>query len=244
MSRSERKRAVVLSSGGLDSTTAMAIAKSDGYDIYSLSFRYGQRHALELKASRQVAMKFDVKKHLVIDIDLAKIGGSALTEDIDIPKAKTYEEVEKEIPVTYVPARNTIFLSYALAWAEVVEASDIFIGLNAIDYSGYPDCRPEYVEAFEHMANLATRAGVEGKTKIRIRTPLIRMTKAQIILRGIELGVDYAMTHSCYDPSLDGKACAQCDSCLLRKKGFKEAGIPDPTIYISWQKKKANRFDD
>ncbi len=232
MSMGKGKRAVVLSSGGLDSTTAMAIAKSDGYDIYSLSFRYGQRHAFELKATQQVARKLDARKHLVIDIDLAKIGGSALTDDIDVPKARTYEEMDKEIPVTYVPARNTIFLSYALAWAEVLGSSDIFIGVNAIDYSGYPDCRPEYVEAFEHMANLATKAGVEGKTKLRIRTPLIQMTKAQIILRGIELGVDYAMTHSCYDPSPDGKACAQCDSCLLRKKGFKEAGIPDPTAYI------------
>ena len=232
MSRSEGKRAVVLSSGGLDSTTAMAIAKSEGYDIYSLSFRYSRRHGLELKAAQQVARKLDARKHLVIDIDLAKIGGSALTDDIDVPKARTYEEMDKEIPVTYVPARNTIFLSYALAWAEVLRSSDIFIGVNAIDYSGYPDCRPEYVEAFEHMANLATKAGVEGKTKIKIRTPLIQMTKAQIILRGIELGVDYGMTHSCYDPSPDGKACAQCDSCLLRKKGFKEAGIPDPTAYI------------
>ncbi|OEU46761.1 MAG: 7-cyano-7-deazaguanine synthase QueC [Desulfobacterales bacterium S7086C20] len=232
MSRSEGKRAVVLSSGGLDSTTAMAIAKSEGYDIYSLSFRYGQRHGLELKAAQQVARKLDARKHLVIDIDLAKIGGSALTDDIDVPKAKTYKEMEKEIPVTYVPARNTIFLSCALAWAEVLGSSDIFIGVNAIDYSGYPDCRPEYVEAFEHMANLATKAGVEGKTKIRIRTPLIRMTKAQIIQRGIELGVDYAITLSCYDPSPDGKACAQCDSCLLRKKGFKKAGVPDPTAYI------------
>jgi len=240
MSRSEGKRAVVLSSGGLDSTTAMAIAKYEGYDIYSLSFRYGQRRGLELKAAQQVARKLDARKHLVIDIDLAKIGGSALTDDIDIPKARTYEEMDKEIPVTYVPARNTIFLSYALAWAEVLGSSDIFIGVNAIDYSGYPDCRPEYVEAFEHMANLATKAGVEGKTKLRIRTPLIQMTKAQIILRGIELGVDYAMTHSCYDPSPDGKACAQCDSCLLRKKGFKEAGVPDPTAYISEEGKSGN----
>ncbi len=232
MSMGKGKRAVALSSGGLDSTTAMAIAKSEGYDIYSLSFRYGQRHAIELKATRKVARELEAKEHLVIDIDLSKIGGSALTDDIDVPKARTYEEMQKEIPVTYVPARNTIFLSYALAWAEVLGASDIFIGVNAIDYSGYPDCRLEYIEAFEYMANLATKAGVEGKTKIKIRTPLIQMTKAQIIQRGIELGVDYGMTHSCYDPSPDGKACAQCDSCLLRKKGFKEAGIPDPTVYI------------
>lgn len=225
------KKAVVLSSGGVDSTTAMAIAKSEGYEIYSLSFRYGQRHAYELEAAKKVAEAFGTKEHMVIEIDLGKIGGSALTDDIDVPKGRDEGQMQQEIPVTYVPARNTIFLSYALAWAEVIEASDIFIGVNAIDYSGYPDCRPEYIEAFERMANLATKAGVEGKTQIKIRAPLISMTKAEIILKGVELGVDYSVTHSCYDPSPDGKACGQCDSCLLRKKGFKEAGVPDPTEY-------------
>jgi len=224
---SNDKKAVVLSSGGLDSTTVMAIARSEGYDIYSMSFRYGQRHALELDEAEKIARVFGAKKHLVIGIDLS----SALTGDIEVPKGRSEGEIKEEIPVTYVPARNTIFLSYALAWAEVLEASDIFIGVNAIDYSGYPDCRPEYIEAFEYMANLATKAGVEGKTRLKIRTPLIHMTKARIIQKGIELGVDYGMTHSCYDPSPEGKACGQCDSCLMRRKGFKEAGIPDPTEY-------------
>ncbi|MBN2514862.1 MAG: 7-cyano-7-deazaguanine synthase QueC [Deltaproteobacteria bacterium] len=228
-----KKRAVVLSSGGLDSTTVMAIAKSEGYEIYSLSYRYGQRHLIELDAAEKIAGVFDVREHLVIDIDLMTIGGSALTDDIRIPKGRSEREIIKEIPVTYVPARNTIFLSYALAWAEVLGASDIFIGVNAIDYSGYPDCRPEYIEAFESMANLATKAGVEGKTKLKIRTPIIHMTKARIIQKGIELGVDYSMTHSCYDPTLEGKSCGYCDSCLLRKKGFKEAGVTDPTEYVS-----------
>lgn len=226
-----KKKAVVLSSGGVDSTTAMAIAHSEGYEIYSLSFRYGQRHVLELEAAKRVAKAFGAKEHLVIDIDLGKIGGSALTDDIEVPKGRNAAEIQQEIPVTYVPARNTIFLSYALAWAEVLGTSDIFIGVNTIDYSGYPDCRPEYIEAFERMANLATKAGVEGKTKLKIRTPLIHMTKAEIIQKGIELGVDYGMTHSCYDPSPEGRACGQCDSCLLRKKGFKEAGVLDPTNY-------------
>jgi 7-cyano-7-deazaguanine synthase len=223
-----RKKAVVLSSGGLDSTTVMAIAKSEGYDIYSLSFHYGQRHSVELTAARKIAKLLGAREHLVIDIDLATIGGSALTDDIEVPKNREEEAMYQEIPVTYVPARNTIFLSYALAWAEVLGASDIFIGVNAVDYSGYPDCRPEYVEAFERMANLATKAAVEGKINIQIRTPIIRMTKAQIIQRGIELGVDYSMTHSCYDPTPEEKACGQCDSCILRKKGFNEAGIKDP----------------
>jgi 7-cyano-7-deazaguanine synthase len=229
----EKKRAIVLSSGGLDSTTALAIAKAEGFDIFSLSFRYGQRHALELQAAERVAKAFGVKDHLVIDIDLTKIGGSALTDDIRVPKARSEHEMQKEIPVTYVPARNTIFLSFALAWAEVLMISDIYIGVNAIDYSGYPDCRPEYIEAFERMANLATKAAVEGRTKLRIHTPLLKMSKAEIIRKGIELGIDYGMTHSCYDPSADGKACGQCDSCLLRKKGFTEAGVPDPTMYIT-----------
>jgi 7-cyano-7-deazaguanine synthase len=226
------KRAVVLSSGGLDSTTAMAIARSEGYEIYSLGFRYGQRHALELEASERVAKDFGAKEHFVIDIDLAKIGGSALTDNIEVPKGRDEEEMQGEIPVTYVPARNTIFLSYALAWAEVIDAFDIFLGVNAIDYSGYPDCRPEFIEAYEHMANLATKVGVEGKRKIKIRTPLINLSKAQIIKKGVELGVDYSITHSCYAPSSNGKACGDCDSCLLRKKGFADAGVNDPTNYV------------
>lgn len=229
---SKKNKAIVLSSGGLDSTTAMAMARQEGYEIYSLSFRYGQRHALELEAAQRVAKALGAKEHLVMDMDLTGIGGSALTDDLDVPKARTDEEMRKGIPVTYVPGRNTIFLSYAVAWAEVVGASDIFIGVNAIDYSGYPDCRPEYIEAFEHLANLGTKAGVEGQTPMRIRAPLIQMTKAQIIKKGMALGVDYRMTHSCYDPSVEGKACGYCDSCLLRKKGFREAGVADPTDYI------------
>lgn len=227
-----KKKAVVLSSGGLDSTTAMAVARLEGYEIYSLSFRYGQRHTVELEAAKRVAKALGAEQHLVIDIDLAKIGGSALTDDIPVPKSRTEQDMQKEIPATYVPARNTIFLSYALAWAEVIRASDIFIGVSAVDYSGYPDCRPEYIEAFEHMANLATKAGVEGKTQVSIRAPLIHMSKAEIIQKGIELGVDYSITHSCYDPSPEGRACGQCDSCLLRKKGFIKAGVPDPTPYL------------
>jgi len=226
------KKAVVLLSGGLDSTTAMAIAKYESFEIYSLSFSYGQRHAVELEAAQKVADALDVTEHLVINIDLNKIGSSSLTDDIDVPKERDERVMTRKIPVTYVPARNTIFLSFALAWAEVLESSDIFIGVNAVDYSGYPDCRPEYIDAFERMANLATKAGVEGITKIRIRTPLIHLTKAQIIQKGMELGVDYALTHSCYDPSPRGLACGECDSCFLRKKGFKEAGVKDPTIYI------------
>ena len=226
------KKAVVLSSGGIDSTTAMAIAKHEGFKIFSLSFFYGQRHAFELEAAQKVANAIGVTKHLVINIDLKQIGGSSLTDDMDVPKDRDEQEMTREIPVTYVPARNTIFLSFALAWAEVLKSSDIFIGVNAIDYSGYPDCRPEYIDAFERMANLATKASVEGNTKIRIKTPLIRLTKAQIIHKGIELGVDYALTHSCYDPSPQGQACGRCDSCQLRKKGFKEAGVLDPTQYI------------
>jgi 7-cyano-7-deazaguanine synthase len=227
------KKAIVLSSGGIDSTTAMAIAKSEGYEIYSLSFFYGQRHSLQLEAAQKVALFLGAKKHLVVNIDLRAFGGSALTDDIEVPKGRDESDRQRSIPVTYVPARNTIFLSYALAWAEILEVSDIFIGVTAVDYSGYPDCRPEYIAAFENMANLATKAGVEGKTRVTIRTPLIAMSKADIIRRGSELGVDYGITHSCYDPSPDGKACGQCDSCLLRKKGFSEAGIPDPIIYIA-----------
>jgi len=226
------RKAVVLSSGGIDSTTAMAIAKHEGFKIYSLSFFYGQRHAFELEAAQKVAEAIGVTKHLVINIDLKKIGGSSLTDDIDVPKDRDEQAMTQGIPVTYVPARNTIFLSFALAWAEVLKSSDIFIGVNAIDYSGYPDCRPEYIDAFERMANLATKAGVEGDIKIKIKTPLIRWTKAQIIQKGIELGIDYALTHSCYDPSPQGQACGRCDSCQLRKKGFKEAGVSDPTQYV------------
>lgn len=227
------KKAIVLSSGGVDSTTAMAIARAEGYEIYSLSFRYGQRHSLELQAAQGVAKALGAKKHLVIDIDLSKIGGSALTDSIEVPKGRKEAAMRQAIPITYVPARNTIFLSCALAWAEVLGISDVFIGVNAMDYSGYPDCRPEYIEAFERMANLATKAGVEGKAKIRIKAPLIRMTKAEIIQRGTALGVDYSLTHSCYDPTPEGKACGLCDSCILRKKGFREAGLPDPTKYAT-----------
>jgi len=226
------RKAVVLSSGGIDSTTAMAIAKYEGFKIYSLTFFYGQRHAFELQVAQKVANAIGVAKHLVINIDLKQIGGSSLTDDIDVPKDRDEQEMTRGIPVTYVPARNTIFLSFALAWAEVLKSSDIFIGVNAIDYSGYPDCRPEYIDAFERMANLATKAGVEGVTNIRIRTPLIHLTKAQIIQKGMELGVDFALTHSCYDPSPQGLACGKCDSCLLRRKGFKEAGVIDPTRYV------------
>jgi 7-cyano-7-deazaguanine synthase len=226
------KKAVVLSSGGIDSTTVMAMAKHEGFEIHSLSFFYGQRHAVELEAAQKVADAMGAAKHLLINIDLKKIGGSSLTDDMDVPKARHERAMSREIPVTYVPARNTIFLSFALAWAEVLESSDIFIGVNAIDYSGYPDCRPEYIDAFERMANLATKAGVEGITKIKIRTPLIRLTKAQIIKKGFNLGVDYSVTHSCYDPSPQGLACGRCDSCFLRKKGFKEAGVKDPTRYV------------
>ena len=226
-----KKKAVVLSSGGIDSTTVMAMAKHEGYEIYSLSFRYGQRHAVELESARRVAEALGAREHRVIDVDLSQIGSSALTDNIEVPKGRDEAEMGRGIPVTYVPARNTIFLSYGLACAEVLEASDIFIGVNAIDYSGYPDCRPEYIRAFEAMANLAIKAAVEGKMRINIRTPLINMTKAEIIRRGVELGVDYRLTHSCYDPSEDGRACGSCDSCLLRKKGFREAGIADPTVY-------------
>lgn len=226
-----QKKAVVLSSGGLDSTTAMAIAKHEGFEIFSLSFFYGQRHFFELDAAKKVADALGVTEHLVVDVDLKKIGGSALTGNMKVPKDRGSRKISTEIPITYVPARNTIFLSCGLAWAEVLQSSNIFIGVNAIDYSGYPDCRPEYIEAFENMANLATKAGVEGIIKIKIRTPLIRMTKAQIIKKGIELGVDYSLTFSCYDPYPKGLACGRCDSCILRKRGFKEAGIMDPTKY-------------
>ena len=228
---SSDKRAVVLSSGGIDSTTAMAIARSERFRVCSLSIDYGQRHRHELNAARAVARALGAERHLVIGIDLRSIGGSALTDDIPVPKDRDVGGMSAGIPVTYVPARNTIFLSYALAWAETLGIADIFIGVNAVDYSGYPDCRPEYIAAYERMANLATRSAVEGRTRTRIHTPLIRLTKAEIIRRGCALGVDFALTHSCYDPSSAGLACGRCDSCLLRKKGFAAAAIPDPTRY-------------
>ncbi len=222
------KKAVVLLSGGIDSTTTLALAKREGYRVYALSFRYGQRNRFELDAAKRVAKALGVEEHLIIDIDLRLIGGSALTGTIEVPKGRTAQEIGKGIPVTYVPARNTIFLSFGLAWAEVLMAQDIFIGVNSIDYSGYPDCREEYIRAFEEMANLALKETVEGKIRIKIRTPLIRMRKSEIIKKGLELGVDYGMTISCYDPLPDGKPCGLCDSCILRKKGFEELGIPDP----------------
>ena len=227
-----RKKAVVLLSGGLDSTTTLAIASDEGYDTYAMSFQYGQRHTVELACAKNVARALGVKQHTVVDIDLRTFGGSALTADIEVPKDRSDAEMENDIPITYVPARNTIFLSYALAWAEVLTADTIYIGANAIDYSGYPDCRPEYIEAYQTMANLATQAGVEGKIKFTIQTPLMDKTKAEIIQIGTALGVDYGLTLSCYDPDAEGRACGGCDSCLLRKRGFKEAGIPDPTRYI------------
>lgn len=225
-------KAVILSSGGIDSTTAMAIAKSKGKEIYSLSFRYGQRHWAELEASKKIAASLGAKAHKIIDIDLRQFGGSALTDDIDVPKHDTVDELKKdEIPVTYVPARNTIFLSYAVAWAEVLKAGSIYIGVTAVDYSGYPDCRPAFIEAFEKMANLATKTAVTKETLLKIETPLIHLSKAEIIKTGHTLGVDYSLTTSCYDPDKKGRSCGRCDSCLHRIKGFKEAGIMDPTPY-------------
>jgi len=228
---STERRAVVLLSGGLDSTTTLAIAKNEGYKIYSLTFRYGQRHEIEIEAARRVASHFGTEQHVIAQIDLRVFGGSALTSDIAVPKDRAIEDMGHGIPITYVPARNTIFLSFALAWAEVLKSSDIFIGVNALDYSGYPDCRPEYIEAYQQMANLATKAGVEGQQKLNIHTPLINLSKAQIIKRGVEHGVDYALTITCYDPSPEGAACGQCDACLLRLKGFAENGLKDPAPY-------------
>ena len=225
------KNAVVLFSGGLDSSTCLAIAKSQGYKAYALSFRYGQRHEVELDAARRVAKHLGAAGHLILDVPLGKIGGSALTAEIDVPKDRDVSVMEDEIPVTYVPARNTVFLSLALAWAEVLPSADIFIGVNALDYSGYPDCRPEFVAAFETMANLAIKEAVEGRLKMKIHAPLMHWDKARIIQEGLKLGVDYGLTHSCYDPSPEGLACGRCDSCLLRKKGFEEAGVADPTRY-------------
>jgi len=219
-----------LLSGGLDSSTCLALARRDGYECYALSFDYGQRHRIELEAAARVAAALGVREQRTAVIDLRAFGGSALTGDIDVPKHRSAAEMGQGIPVTYVPARNTIFLSYALAWAEVLEASDIFIGVNALDYSGYPDCRPEFIHAYEHMANLATKSGVEGRTRIEIHTPLIALSKADIVRLGAEVGLDFGLTHSCYDPGLDGRACGECDSCLLRAKGFAEAGVGDPLV--------------
>jgi len=222
-----KPKAVVLYSGGLDSTTCLAMARADGFDPYALSFAYGQRHAIELTKAREYAPQIGAVDHLVVEFDYRQVGGSALTSDIAVPK----EGVGRDIPVTYVPARNTIFLSFALGWAEVLGAFDIYIGVNALDYSGYPDCRSEFIEAYESMANLATKAGVEGQGRYRIHTPLIDLSKAEIIRRGTELGVDYRLTHSCYDPTPEGLACGRCDSCRLRLKGFAEAGQSDPVAY-------------
>ncbi|HEY9229874.1 MAG TPA: 7-cyano-7-deazaguanine synthase QueC [Gemmatimonadaceae bacterium] len=225
-------RAVLLLSGGLDSTTLLAYATHQGHDVYAMTFRYGQRHASEIESARRVAAAYHVRDHVIVDIDLRTFGGSALTGEIDVPKDRDIDHTGG-IPITYVPARNTIFLSFALAWAEVLEAGDIYIGVNALDYSGYPDCRPEYIAAYEHMANLATRGGVEGTNRIRIQTPLIDLTKAQIIRRGLDLGVDYSITQSCYDPDASGAACGHCDACQLRLRGFAEAGVSDPAPYVA-----------
>jgi len=230
---SDRNSAVVLLSGGLDSTTVAAIARSHTFRLFALSFNYGQRHSIELESAARVAKSLGAEQHLIVDIDLRAIGGSALTDSSEVPKERSIEEMASGIPITYVPARNTIFLSFALAWAEVLGAQDIFIGVNALDYSGYPDCRPEYIEAFEKMARLATKAGVEGRLRLKIHTPLIAMTKAEIIRTGLQLGVDYSLTHSCYDPTAEGLACGKCDSCRLRLKGFAEAGVSDPLRYAT-----------
>lgn len=226
------KPAIVLLSGGLDSTTVLALAKDEGYTPYALSFRYGQRHVIELAAAERVASAQGVARHVIADIDLRVFGGSALTDEVEVPKHDSADELAADIPVTYVPARNTVFLSFALAYAETVGASDIFIGVSALDYSGYPDCRPEYIQAYEAMANLATRAGVEG-SRLSIHTPLINLTKAQTIEAGLRLGVDYSMTSSCYDPDDQGRPCGHCDSCLLRLRGFAEVGATDPLEYQS-----------
>jgi 7-cyano-7-deazaguanine synthase len=225
-----RKKAVVLLSGGIDSATTLALAKQQGFNLYALTVDYGQRHRIEVEAARRIARSLAVNEHKVVNLDLAAIGGSALTGDAKVPKSRSKEQIGKEIPVTYVPGRNTIFLALALSWAEAIGASDLFIGATAIDYSGYPDCRPEYIEAFQKLANLGTKAGVEGRP-IRIRAPFVNMPKSEIIKKGIALGLDYSLTHSCYDPTGDGRACGECDSCLFRKKAFAEAGVKDPTGY-------------
>lgn len=228
-----KKKAVVLLSGGLDSTTVLAIAQNQGYNVYALSFDYGQSHRIELEAATRIAERAGVVQHRIVRVDLRSFGGSALTDDIAIPKARSVEEIGTGVPSTYVPARNTVFLSLALAWAEVIGAADIFIGVNALDYSGYPDCRPEFIQAFETMANLATKAGTEDAVRLKIRTPLIGMSKREIIDAGLALGVDYSLTTSCYDPSALGTPCGQCDACLLRLKGFAETGRTDPLRYES-----------
>lgn len=226
------KKAVVLLSGGLDSTTCLAIARSQAYELYALTFQYGQRHSTEIDAARRIAESTGVAEHRLVNIDLRQFGGSALTADIPVPRDRCPDEMESSIPITYVPARNTVFLTYALAWAEVLEAFDIFIGVNAVDYSGYPDCRPAFISAFEEMANLATKHVVESSHRLRIHTPLINLTKAEIIAKGIRLGVDYGQSSTCYSPAADGTACGHCDACQLRLKGFAEAGIPDPITYL------------
>lgn len=225
------KKAVVLLSGGLDSTTVLAIAGDGGFACYCLSFQYGQRQAIELERAKENSARSGAAEHLVLDIDLGRIGGSALTTAQEVPKDRSFDVLAKGVPSTYVPGRNTVFLAYAMAWAEVIGADDIFIGVNAMDYSGYPDCRPEYIAAFEKMANIATRAGTEGQRTLRIHAPLMHCTKKEIIQKGISLGVDYSTTHSCYDPGIEGVACGQCDACRLRLKGFSEAGLEDPLSY-------------
>ena len=227
------RHAVALASGGVDSSTAMAIAIKRGFFVHALSFDYGQRHRCELDAATNVVRSLGIEDHVIASIDLRAFGGSALTDDIDVPKNRDLSRISDGIPVTYVPARNTIFLSFALGWCEILKAQDIFLGVNAVDYSGYPDCRPEFLEAYEHLANLATKAGVEGSARYTIHAPLLRMSKSDIIRAGNEAGVDFALTHSCYDPSPEGLACGACDSCFLRRKGFEEARIPDPTRYRS-----------
>jgi len=228
---SKKSKAVVLLSGGLDSSTTLAIAKRQGFEVHALTFRYGQKHQIEIEAAKRVARAMAVAQHVIVDIDLRVFGGSALTDNIEVPKNRAESEMSEGIPVTYVPARNTIFLSFALAWAEVLKAGHVFIGVNAIDYSGYPDCRPEYIAAYQKMANLATKTGVEGKTQLKIHTPLVHLSKREIIRTGIDLGVDYRLTTTCYDPTPDGTACGQCDACLLRLKGFADAGVTDPIQY-------------
>jgi len=225
------KKAVILLSGGLDSATTLAIAQNDGFTLYGLTFSYGQRHQFEIGASQKIAEACNLTDHIITEIDLRAFGGSALTDDIDVPKDRSESTMSGSIPVTYVPARNTIFLSFSLAWAEVLQSNDIFLGVNSMDYSGYPDCRPEYIQSFQAMANLATKAGVDGDQSITIHTPLISMTKEEIIRKGLELGVDYSLTHSCYDPDKAGNACGRCDSCRIRLKGFQEAGTADPINY-------------
>ena len=231
MSVSPGSKAVVLVSGGIDSSTTLALARKDGFEIYALTFDYGQRHRCELAAARSVVASLGAQQHIVLKIDLRAFGGSALTADLDVPKKRSSEKMSEEIPITYVPARNTIFLSFALGWCEILQAQDIFIGANAVDYSGYPDCRPGFLEQFERLARVATKAGVEGKVLYRIHAPLVQLRKAEIIRAGCEAGVDFSLTHSCYDPTPQGLACGNCDACILRRRGFLDAGVPDPTKY-------------